>query len=52
MFGLSMEVIIAICVPIVIGGSALYVILRDKRKGRDPFDGSSSSNEYFDDTGI
>lgn len=34
---MDIEVVIAICVPIVIGGSALLVILRDKRKGRDPF---------------
>ena len=48
---MDIEVVIAILVPIVIGGSALLVILRDKRKGRDPFDGSSN-NDYMDDTGI
>lgn len=51
MFGLSMEVIIAICVPIVILGSAWVFIVRDRRKGRDPLDGSSS-NSTMDDTGF
>lgn len=45
------NVIIAICLPIVLLVTAVVMIRRDRRKGRDPFDGSSNNNT-MDNTGI